>query len=218
MTLTELQTFVGDYVDDPNFGYFTQATLTVKLNLALRGLHKLLLEANEDFYTLAVKTSLVAGQQHYSLPTDFQKVQLLEVVIGGSGVTADTQPVLPIARVEKYGFGSQQGTPQSYYLNEDLLMLHPVPDAVKELRMDYSRDVVLMETGSDEADAPVSYHEYIGLTVAYDCLIKDGRSVSSLDNKMKGFEKLLMSNMENRSQDYPRTFLRSELMGGGFDG
>lgn len=217
MTLQGLLNLVADWCDDPGFGYIDQSIVTTRLNLATRELNKILCNANEDFYTKSVKTNLVANQQIYALPSDFSKIQLLEVVVSGSGVTAITQPLVPIVRIQKYMFsGGQTGTPQGYFLNEGNLILWPVPDSIQELRLDYSRTVVDMVSTTDSPDAPERYHEYPAICVSYDNLIKDNRNNAFLKIKKDQYEDTIRSDSEQRSQDYPRTIVNT-LSGGMYD-
>jgi len=90
MTLGELKTLVSYWVDDLDFGYFTEDQVREFINQALREIQKYLVLAGENYYLKCVETTTVTDQADYVLPQDFLKLNRLEYI---DGQTTTTQPI-----------------------------------------------------------------------------------------------------------------------------
>lgn len=210
MTFLQLQNLTLDTLDDPNAGYFGLTILKQRLNLALRELQKRLISANEEYYSAAVKTNLVNGQNIYSLPTDFLQVIRLEYVTQGSGNTADTQKLQYMTPNQRDLMVDRSGDPIGYWFQQNNLILCPTPTGTQELRLEYSYYVSDMVNDADVPDAPAQFHEYISILTARDCLVKDMRPLSSIETKLNDYEKLLKQIAEQRRADGTRMIVQVE--------
>lgn len=213
MTFSDLQVLTSDYLDDPNNGYFTLTVLKQRLNLNLRELQKRLISANKDYYTKCVYTNLIAGQSAYALPSDFLEVVRLYYITQGSGPTASEQKIEPITPNQRDLLIDTSGDPIAYYLQQNNIMLAPVPNRIIEFHLEYSYYVADMVNQSDVPDAPQQYHEYIALLTARDCMIKDGRSIASIEVKLSEYEKLLKQIAVQRRVDNPRMIVQTDEWG-----
>jgi hypothetical protein len=211
MTLTDLQNYCADLLDDPNFGYFTQTNLTMRLNLALRELQKRLISANEQWYMTCSTASTVVNQQVYALPSDFIQVIRLDYITQGSGTTATTQKLMPITPNQVDLITDVSGDPQFYVLQKNSIALYPTPNAVKTLHLYYSYYVADMVNGSDTPDAPAQFHEYIAVIAARDCYIKDGRPIQPIEQKLQEYEKLLREIAQEREADVARMVVKTNM-------
>ncbi len=214
MTRSDLRTLVWDYCDDVSGGYFTTAVVNTRLNLALKELQKLLLQAGQQYYAKVVTTPLVSGQANYALPSDFYQVIRLEWTVSGSGDTAVLQPILPATPNQKDNYLQAQGTPQFYTFIKNNLLLQPVPDSTQNLRLTYSYLVADMSTDGSTPDAPEQYHEYIAVLAARDCFLKDGRPLGPIESKMGELKTTLKQISEVRNVDKARMVVTSH--GGGY--
>lgn len=201
MTFLELRQLVSFWVDDLNFGYFTVPQVSRFLNNAQRELQKLLLNAGQNFYIKPVQTTTVINQYDYVLPTDFEKLHRLEMVITGIPPNEAIQPMTSITLNQKDFFGAGPSTPTAYYLKTNRLSLLPCPQSALVLRMYYSPRVADMINDYDVPSAPEQYHEYIAVLAAYDCLLKDGRDPSTLETKIKYYENMLKMDAQERLLD-----------------
>ncbi len=212
MTFLQLQTLTLDTVDDPNAGYFTLPILKQRLNLSLRELQKRLISANEEYYSTCVKTSTVVDQNTYALPTDFLQVIRLEYVTQGSGTTADTQKLQYMTPNQRDMMVDTSGDPIGYYFQKNTIVLCPTPNQVRELHLEYSYYVADMVNDSDLPDAPAQFHEYISILTVRDLLVKDGRSLGSIEVKLQDYEKLLKQIADQRRADGARMIVQTESM------
>jgi hypothetical protein len=209
MTLLELKQYVARNVDDKNYGYFTEADLTARINLAQKELQKRLISANEQYFSICVKTNTVISQKTYTLPSDFIQVIRLERVLSGSGDLINTVQLLPITpnQVNLYPSSlAQSGNPTNYYFQNRTLILVPTPNQVQEIHLHYSYIVADMVNDADEPDAniPENMHEYIGVLATRDCLFQDNREITPIELKLKAYEDLLKQIAVQRNADVTR--------------
>lgn len=204
MTLSQLRTLCLDWLDDPQGTYFTQTVLDLRINLALGELQKRLISANKEYYLECVKTNTVTGQQAYALPDDFLQVIRLEWYIPNTSTTNISNWIAPMTPNQRNLVGVQNGSPQFYTLAKNNVLLWPIPDQVYEVHLEYSYRVAFMTAAGDEPDAPDQFHEYIAVLATRDCLIKDGRPLAPIEQKLGHYEMLLKQIADQRQADAPR--------------
>lgn len=205
MQLSELKSLVSFWLDDLAFGYFTETQVTLWINNAQHELQKRLLKAGNARYNLSSTTPLVVNQNDYVLPTDFKKLQLLEVIMSGTAPNQAVNPVLPITTNQKFLVQNcGTGTPTWYTFKADRLILYPAPDTALTLRMVYSYMVTNLVLPTDTPDAPDDYHELIALLACEDGFIKDGRSNALLEKKIAAYQMQIDSDDQERNQDQTR--------------
>lgn len=213
LTFLQMQTLASDYLDDPNNGYFTLTTLKQRINLAAKELQKKLLLASQQHYVICVKTSTVATQAAYALPSDFMQVIRLDYITQGTGTTAIEQKIMPMTPNQRDLLSDTSGKPAYYYLQNNNIMLAPVPDTVYEMHLEYTYFVADMVNDSDVLDAPAQFHEYPVLLTVRDCLVKDNRPLGNVEVKLKALEDLLEKLAEERQDDAARMIVSTN----GFD-
>lgn len=204
MTFADLQNLTAYWLDDLQFGYFTQTQVKVWLNNAQKEVQKLLVNAGNARYNKWVQTTLVVNQTDYVLPQDFKKVQNLEVVVSGTVPNESTSPILPITTNQKYLVASQTGTPRFYRFRKNRLVLTPAPDTALTMRLEYTYLVSDMTLDTDIPDVPDEYQELIALLACADGFIKDGRVNDLLEKKIAVFRSDLDMDAQERNQDQPR--------------
>ena len=210
MTLSDLQTLTSDILDDPLNGYFTLPILTQRLNLNLRELQKRLISANENYYTICVTTQTVLNQAAYALPSDFLQIIRLDYITQGSGPTASTQKINFITPNQIDNLSDTTGAPTFYYMQKNNLILAPVPDSVYTLHLEYSYYVQDMVLTTDVPDAPQQFHPYIAYMTARDCMVKDGRSLQSIESQLGQYEMLLKQIAVQREADGARMVVNTQ--------
>lgn len=205
MQLSELRNQVAYWLDDLNFTYFTQTQVNRWINQAQREVQKRLIHAGEQFYTVVASTSTVVNQQDYILPTDFLKLNRLELILSGTvpnevavkleGITMNQKDLL---------MDNNSSTPSGYFFKKNRLVLCPIPDAVYTMKLWYTYKVVDLVQDTDIPDVPEQFHEFITLLAAKDGFIKDSRDPSNLNAKIEMYEKWLLRDAEERAEDAPR--------------
>lgn len=211
MTRSELKALVSYWLDDLQFGYFTETQVNVWLNNGLRELQKEVLQAAQMHYLRCVQTTLVVNQYDYVLPDDFLKLHRLEVVISGVQPNESLNPLAPITLNQKDLVNTTVGTSVAYYLKRNRLVLNPAPDTALTLRLYYSYLAPEMTLDTDVPDAPENLQEFIAILAAIDGFMKDGRDPSPfLVAKRDSFLALLKKEAQERLQDAPRGIIQTE--------
>lgn len=205
MTFLQLQNLVVSWLDDKNFGYFTQTEVQMWLNNGQREVQKMLLQAGENWYVKCVETTLVVNQTDYVLPDDFLKLHRLEVVISGTAPNEEVQVLEQITLNQQDLFPNGASTPAGYYLKKERIILVPAPDTALIMRMQYSPLVADMTDSAEEPDVPVQYHEMLAVLATLDGLYKDTRDPGPMLQKKQYYETLMKQDAQNRRQDAPRS-------------
>lgn len=213
MTLSDMQSLASDYLDDPSNGYFTLPQLTTRLNLAQRETQKRLILAGQQYYGLPVYTTMVVGQDAYTLPSDFMNIIRLSYVTSGTGRTALEQRIPPITPNQKDLMSDAvTGAPRYYYFQNNWLMVKPVPDLAYQLRLEYTYAVTDLANATDSPDVPTQFHEYIVLSAVRDFMIKDNRPLGNVEAKLKEYEVLLKQMAQDRSSDGARMVISTDAL------
>jgi hypothetical protein len=199
-----LKTLVAGWLDDLNYGYFTESQVETWLNNAQREVQKRLIKTGQNFYTKYVQTTLVVNQSDYVLPSNFKNLNRLELVMSGTPPNESKVPLGPITTGQQDLVSSGTGTPRFYRYRRNRLILTPTPDTPLVLRMEYTYLVSDMTLDTDTPDVPDSYDELIALLAAQDGFIKDDRAAPLLVKKIDEYQKQLDSDANERSKDGPR--------------
>lgn len=208
MTLLELRTLTLQWLDDVNAGYFTTTTVNSWINNAQKEAQKRLLKAGQNYYLKCKESQLVVNQSEYVLPSDFRKLNRLEVVISNHGTTSEAkQPIIPITLNQQDFVGVGPGTPRGYFLKKNRLVFWPAPDQTLFIRLYYSYMVADMVNDVDVPDVPEPYHEYLALLAAQDGFLKDGRVPDLILKRISEYESQLDSDANERLLDMPRSIV-----------
>lgn len=213
MDLEALRELLRNWVDDENGTYFSNTIVDRFLNMALIEVQKILLQAYENRWVKVVTTTLVADQDRYLLPEDFMKMNRLEVVASGSGSNEDVSKVYFTTLSQKDRQISKTGLPNQYMFLDDEILLRPIPDTARTMRMYYTYRVPELSGLTDIPDIPREYHEYIALRGAKFAFIKDGRQVQELDVELLRYREDMKKDAENRNVDRARDIVRTTTDG-----
>jgi hypothetical protein len=106
-------------------------------------------------------SATTAGTAAYALPDDILRFHSVKY-------EGEKLPLYSLAEFEEYvgtkkTTDSTQSTPVACYIWANQLTLHPTPDAVGELVIDYIYDPALLDAGTDDLkdSLPVGYHSRI---------------------------------------------------------
>lgn len=204
MTRSDIRTLILQWLDDVQGAYFDSTTLNTWINLAQREVQKLLLQAGVNYYMTPVQTSTVSGQADYVLPSDFITLHRLEIVISGTGVNENRQPLGPITTNQQDLVLITSGIPTNYYIKKDRVTVSPTPDNTYTLRLYYSPRVADLAGDSSTPDVPEQFMEYVAILAAYNGFIKDDRAPENIVAKKAKYEELLKQMASERTQDISR--------------
>lgn len=208
MTFGEIKTLVSVWLDDLNYGYFTQSQVETWVNNATNEVQKRLLKAGENFYTKCVITTLnsvSSFQTDYVLPSDFRELQRLEVITSGLGTVDETSYTVNQITLNQQDLITQtSGTPFAYYIKKNRLVVLPAPDQDYTLRMWYAYMVPYMVDDGETPDVPQEYHELIALLATESGFLRDDRVPSLIAKKIVDYQTMLDQDAKRRRVDQPR--------------
>lgn len=215
MNFLQLQDLTLTWLDDVNAGYFTRPQVRRFLNNGLHELQKQLVQANNSWYSLCSQTDTVAYKDSYALPTDFFKLQRLNIFTQGTGTLASdvSHMVTPMTPVESLSVTQGPGTPVAYFIKKNCLVLRPYPDRAYPLSMIYDYLVSEMVDDTETPDAPIQFQEYIALLATRDGLLRDQRDASQFQAKITMYEELMRQDAAQRNVDAPRSIVSTEDSG-----
>lgn len=211
MNFAQLKNLCVYWLDDLNFGYFTETQVGIWINNAQREVQKRLIMKGQNYYLTCAQTSLVVNQNEYVLPSNFKKVNSLYIVLSGTPPNETYSPLDNITWNQKYLLNYQTGTPSAYDLKRNRIVMWPYPNAALTLRLDYTYLVADMVNDTDVPDVPEAYQELIALLAAEDGFLKDGRSSEILEKKLKAYEADMDSDSNERKIDKPRDIVTTEF-------
>lgn len=117
--------------------------------------------AQTDFRELftAVTTTLSAGTEDLTLPTDFSRLYSL-VCVGSTG-----QENIALQQITPSDFDAlsndSTGRPYFYDVNGDTLSVYPTPDASYDIQLRYWKVPDALSVGTDEPEIPSVYHHLL---------------------------------------------------------
>lgn len=211
MNFAQLKNLCVYWLDDLNFGYFTETQVGIWINNAQREVQKRLIMKGQNYYLTCAQTSLVVNQNEYVLPSNFKKVNSLYIVLSGTPPNETYSVLDNITWNQRYLGNYQTGTPSVYDLKRNRIVMYPYPNAVLTLRLDYTYLVADMVNDTDVPDVPEAYQELIALLAAEDGFLKDGRSSEILEKKLKAYEADMDSDSNERKVDKPRDIVTTEF-------
>lgn len=211
MTFLEQQDLCLTWLDDVDANYFTRAQIKLWINNGQKETQKLVEQAFEGHFIKCVETTLVVNQREYELPTDFKRLHRLEVVISGS--TYQTQSVTRLGKItpNQQDVLARSGAPIGYYFKGTQLILVPVPDTAKTLRMEYAYRIPDLSANGDTSEIPKEYHEHAVVLATIDGLVRDGRDPAPLNQKREQLETSIKRDAEQRNVDQPRTIVQTNF-------
>lgn len=204
MNFQTLQNLVSYWVDDLNMTYFTPTQIQLFLNNAQQEANKKLIQFNDDWYLKCGQAYTVQFQECYVTPSDFEKVNHMDLILGGTPGQEQRVTLNHSTQAEADLVNYSAGQPITFFLEKNCLIFRPVPDNAYLIRMYYSYRVSDMVYPTDLPDVPVQYHEYLAVLATLDCFLKDQRDPTPFMNKKAYYEELMRQSATDRMVDKPR--------------
>lgn len=215
MNLSQLESLVWSWLDDPQGQYFTQAQVDVWLNNAQQETQKRLIAAGENFYVTKMQGLTIANQNLYALPADFRKCHKFEIVVTGTGVNENRVTLADVTYQQLEQVSQTTGLPSSYNIRRNLVDIRPIPDNAYTIYLHQSYRVADMVNSTDVPDIPREYHEYLAVLASIDGFTKDQRDPSAfVMTKKKDYESRMDDDSENRDVSAPRSVICTDTTAG----
>lgn len=215
MNLLQLKNLTVSYLDDLQFGYFSEAQVKVWLNNAQRKVQRLLIEAKQNFYLKCVETQTQVNICNLVLPLDFMIAHRVEMVLSGVFPNESKTTLAPITLMQQDLLGPTPSTPQAYYFKRNNLCFAPIPDNTYTIRLTYSYEVTDMVNDSSVPDVPERYHELLAIYAAIDGFLKDDRDNAYLMKIADDYIAMMKRESQQRQEQESRRVVNMDSDWGG---
>lgn len=167
-------------------------------------------DKNPDLFVKSSTTSLVINQQEYGLPSDFEKILLVNIKLDGAWYTARPLPLIngiPVFSRGNDNAGFTASDPY-YYLLGDEIGLMPIPTAsvANGLKIWYSYDPA-EPSATEEPDIPARFHRILKYWAYASYLDQKDEHVAAerMRQRFEGMLEKLANNYINRQVQESRS-------------
>lgn len=176
------------------------------------------IKVKPDFFVKSSVTSTVAGQQEYDLPTDFEKMRMVNIQIDGVW-----KRVLPMGNADITNITTHSDTTSNqgfstaeprYYIVGDNMGIMPIPSAstASAIRIWYVYTPTELTADSSEPAFPSKYHFIIKYGAYANYLDQDDEHVAAERMRLR-FDTLvqrMMENVQDTQIDEPKSVVISQ--------
>jgi len=212
--LVTVQTIVDsaiDLADMRNSAFIDQSgTVGTELiryaNMAYKDLYQRIVLSKEFYFTTSTNISVVNGTSSYALPSDFYKLDGVDMAIDSSGRYLTLQP---FGFVERNKFRSGLNVPIApygqifrYIIVGSTIQFVPIPSLSCTVQMWYTPEPITV-TLSSSLQLPIGGDEYMSLYIACAMLAKEETDSTSLNQKRLEIIDQLKLSLKDRDQGSP---------------
>ena len=201
-----------DLADMKNSGFIDQSgTAGTELiryaNLAYRDLYNQIILSHEHYFTTASTIATVGGTDSYSLPSDFYKLDGVDMALDSSGRYISLRPFV-FAERNKYRSGialttSIYGQVYRYLLVANNIKFIPIPSQAVNIQLWYTPEPTVITSLSQTIQVPPCSDEYMSLYIACLMLAKEESDVTALNTKRREVLSQLQLSLKSRDDGAP---------------
>jgi len=173
VTLSNMRAQVRQRADIENSNVCTNSEIDTHINSAIRDLYDMLVQADEDYYTISSTIAATGLTATYSLPTNFYKLKGVDYPVNGIQ-----------APMEKYSFMDR-----NKYIYNDVILRYrivgsnivftPIP-AAQTITLWYVPAPADLAADSDTFDGINGWEDFVVVDAAIKCVIKQEQDPSPL--------------------------------------
>lgn len=192
--------------DMENSNFISDDEANAYIDASATELYDLLVGVYSDYYVSQATVSVVAGTDHYSLPTDFYKLLGVDLVIDTQGNAVTLKPFV-FAERNSYIFTPTWNVVGLAYLRYHLrgseIHLVPRPNTNQSLRLWYVPAMPALTSDSSTLDGINGWEEYVITDVAIKMAQKEESDVSVLMAQKAALIQRINSSAINRDAGAP---------------
>lgn len=209
-TLSELISRVRSRADMQNSTFVTDAEITTWLNLGGAELYDMLVDANEDYFTISAVSTVPQGGSAVTPPADFYKLRGLDVAVGPKWRAVDQINFRDRNTNDDSWFNGLYGIVAQvrYRIVHNQVDLMPVNRAPGTYRLWYIPAFPKLVTSAQELPPSMSnfgWDEYMVLYAAERCLAKEESPVTDVKAERMEIATRIEKMAANRQLDRPDT-------------
>ena len=157
-------------------------------NIAYRDLYNIIIQANNQYFTTSATINVVGGTETYALPSNFYKLDGVDLQIDASQPKFLTLRPFMFAERNKFRSGlaftaAPYGTVYKYLLVGNNIKFLPIPNQSSTVYLWYTPAPTVITAFTDTVEVIVGGDEYLSLTIAMAMLAKEESDTSALNGK-----------------------------------
>lgn len=205
--LTDLKNKIGPAVTVDDSG------LTAWLNEAYMYMVDEIVKQNADYFTTSKLSDVNANEQEYSLPADYEKVLMVNIMYSGNWKRALPLPninAIPVIQIPNSGQGFVVDDPR-FYIYGGFIGFLPIPTttASEGLKLWYVYTPTELVGDSDSPAIPAKYHHLITMG-AYAIYLDQDDQHQAASTIQEKFEERVLGMVENLGEnqvDQPKSIV-----------
>lgn len=176
-------------------------------NMAYKDVYQQIIAAKESYFTIMTTFDLVSGVSSYTLPSDFYKLNGVDLTIDSSG-RALTLTRFMFKERNKFKSGiispvAPYGLLLKYNLVGNSIQFIPLPSQSSTIQLWYTPEPTVISSFSDTLSLPIGSDEYMSLYIACAMLAKEESDTSQLNSKRLEVLDQLKNSLKDRDQGSP---------------
>lgn len=173
-------------------------------NMAYKDLYQQVMLAKEFYFTTITTFQVIGGTASYPLPSDFYKLDGVDLALDDSGRFLTLTPFMFKER-NKFRSGlalsvAPYGQVFKYMLVGNNIQFIPLPSQSNTIQLWYTPEPVVISSFSDTLSLPIGSDEYMSLYMACAMLAKEESDTSQLNAKRLEVLDQLKNSLKDRDQ------------------
>lgn len=174
------------------------------VNMAYKDLYAQIVLSKEFYFTTSTTINVVGGTSSYTLPSDFYKLDGVDMALDNSGRYLTLKPFQFMER-NKFRSGlaltvAPYGQVFRYIIVGTNIQFIPLPSQSSVIQLWYTPEPVSISSFSTSLSLPIGCDEYMALTIACRMLDKEETDTSSLNAKRLEVLDQLRNSLKDRDQ------------------
>jgi hypothetical protein len=197
----------SQFIDQVGTNQTLSSELLRYVNLAYRDLYQQIVLSKEFYFTTTSTINVVGGTDTYALPTDFYKLDGVDMALDNSGRYLTLKPFMFQER-NKFRSGlaltiAPYGQVFRYLLVGSNIRFLPIPSNQATIQMWYTPEPVVITSLSQTLNLPIGSDEYMSLYMACAMLQKEETDTTALDQKRLQVIAQICNSFKDRDQGSP---------------
>lgn len=188
-------------------------------NMAYKDLYAQIVLSKEFYFTTTYLISVTAASDTYALPTDFYKLDGVDLALDASGRFLTLRP-FQFAERNKFRSGlalttAPFGQVFKYILVGSNIRFVPIPNSTNQVTLWYTPEPTVITALTDTLSIPIGGDEYMSLYIASAMLSKEESDNSQLNAKRLEVLDQMRNSLKDRDQGGPHYIVDESTLNSG---
>lgn len=174
------------------------------VNMAYKDLYQQIVLSKEFYFTTNTTINIVGGTSSYPLPTDFYKLDGVDLALDNSGRYLTLRPFQFLERNKfrsSLNFATAPfGQVYRYIIVGNTIQFLPLPSSTATIQLWYTPEPVTITALTDIISIPIGGDEYMSLYIAAAMIAKEESDTTALNSKRLEIIDQLKNSLKDRDQ------------------